>query len=249
MRAATLPSSSIPSLRGAGLVDEDQGLARRLRVHEPQRERLAGLAEEALAGPEDRGEDHQPVLFDEAVLYKRLHKLDASVYEDIPLDVTLQRGDGLGYVAADHRRVVPFGVCERRRDDVLRHVVELVGELPRPRRPGRGEPLIGHPAEQQGTARHKLLVLELVAFGPAIELEGPAAPVEILGPAGVLDHPVERDELRDHHLAHVLLLSVGFSTGRDLQAPRTIGPWRRGRRGAGRAPWGPCRATSEPRPP
>src|SRR3712207_8430883 len=51
--------------------------------------------------------------------------------------------------------------------------------------------------EQQGTARHQLFRLELVAFGPAIEREGPALPVEIFGSARVLDHPVERDELRE----------------------------------------------------
>jgi hypothetical protein len=47
---------------------EDEGLASRLRVHESQRGRVTGLAEEALTGPEDRREDHQPVLVDEMAL-------------------------------------------------------------------------------------------------------------------------------------------------------------------------------------
>src|SRR5918995_1897110 len=101
-------SSSTPCLLRAWLADEDEGLARRLRVHEPQRGRVAGLAEEALAGPDDRGEDHQPVPVDEVVLHQRLPELDAAVDQDVPVHFLPQVGDSLGYVSADHRRVVPL---------------------------------------------------------------------------------------------------------------------------------------------
>jgi hypothetical protein len=42
---------------------------------------------------------------------------------------------------------------------------------------------------------HHLVQLEPVALRPALELEGPAAAVEALGSAGILDHPVQRYEL------------------------------------------------------
>ena len=58
------------------LVDEDgDAVTDHLRVGEAQALHLAGLAEQALALPEDHREDHQAKLVDEVVLDQRLHEL------------------------------------------------------------------------------------------------------------------------------------------------------------------------------
>jgi len=95
------------------------------------------------------------------------------VDDDVPVHVLLQLRDVLGEIAAEHGRVVPLGVRQRRRDDVLGHAVELVGELTIPRRPGLGEALIGHPAQQQRLGLQGLVELELVSLVATIDLETP----------------------------------------------------------------------------
>src|SRR5260370_40556377 len=65
------------------LIDEDgDAVADRLRVDEPQRLFVARVAEEALARPEDDGEDHQPQLVNEVVFDQRLHELGAAVDDE-----------------------------------------------------------------------------------------------------------------------------------------------------------------------
>src|SRR3954470_22325721 len=56
---------------------------------------------------------------------------------------------------------VPLRVFERRRDDELRHRVELVGERALALRPSPSEALIGPPAYEQPVGLHRLVQLEL----------------------------------------------------------------------------------------
>jgi hypothetical protein len=51
---------------------------------------VAGLAEEALAGPEHDRVDHQPELVDEVVLYQRAPEKEAGVDDDVPVQLLLQ---------------------------------------------------------------------------------------------------------------------------------------------------------------
>ena len=46
---------------------------------------VAGLAEEALTGPEDDRVDLQPQLVDEAMLYQRAQELEAAGDDDVPV--------------------------------------------------------------------------------------------------------------------------------------------------------------------
>ena len=163
-------------------VDEDgHAVADDLRVDEPQRLLVARLAEEALAASEHDGEDHQPELVDEVVLDQRLHEPGAAVDDDVAVLLLLQLRDFLHDVALQHRRVVPLGLIQGRGDDVLGHVVELVGELAVPRRPGLGKALVGHAPQQQGLGRERFVELELVALVAAADLEAPASVLEVLG--------------------------------------------------------------------
>ena len=61
----------------------------------------------------------------------------------------------------------------------------------------------------------QLVELELVAVLAAVVLERPAAVLVALGSARILEHPVDRDELRHHQLAHRLLLSSGVQLRRE----------------------------------
>src|SRR5437016_651099 len=63
--------------------------------------------------------------------------------------------------------------------------------------------------EQQGVGVEGLVELELVALLPPIELEAPASVPEVLGPARVLHHAVERDELGHHDPRHASSSSSG----------------------------------------
>ena len=62
-------------------------------VDEAHRLLVAGLAEEAPAGPEHDREDHQPQLVDEVMLDQRAHELVAGVDEDLAADLLLQLRD------------------------------------------------------------------------------------------------------------------------------------------------------------
>jgi hypothetical protein len=69
-------------------------------------------------------------------------------------------------------------------------------------RPGRGEPVVGDPAEQLRIRRVELGELQLITLGAAVE-GGPVSGRPRLGAARVLDDAVQGDELGDHDLAHV----------------------------------------------
>jgi hypothetical protein len=110
--------------------------------------------------------------------------------------------------------VFPFGVLERRRDDELRHRVELVGELALSVRPRAREALVGPAADQQCVGLARLLQLELVAVVPAVELEAPAGILEVRLASGRLHHAVERYELRHNDsCGHGGLPPVALSHG------------------------------------
>ena len=87
-------------------------------------------------------------------------------------------------VSAEDVRVRPLRILEGRRDDVLGHAVELVGELAVPLRPRCGEPLVGDTAEQERLGVERLLELELPALLALSDLERPTAVLEVLAPPG-----------------------------------------------------------------
>ena len=82
------------------------------------------------------------------MLEQRLRQLDAAVDDDLTVDLLLELRDRVRDVALEDGGVIPLRLLQRRRDDVLGHVVELVGELAFPRRPRRGEAFVGDTFEQ-----------------------------------------------------------------------------------------------------
>src|ERR687896_751935 len=133
----------------------------------------------------------------------------AARYLQLPVELVLELAHLGGRVAAiEDRRVVPLRILQRRRDDELRHRVELVGELALTLRPGAGEALVGAPADQEGVGLPCLVQLELVSVVTAIELEAPPRVLEGLAP-GRLHHAVERYELgHNDPCCHLGLLPV-----------------------------------------
>src|SRR3954453_10858414 len=99
-------------------------------------------------------------------------------------------------------------VRQCRGDDVLRHRVELVGELAIAVRPGSREALVSTSTEQQGRRAHRLVDLELVALVTAVEVERPRPADEVVVAARRLHDSVERYELGDDDAAHGGLLSA-----------------------------------------
>jgi hypothetical protein len=133
-----------------------------------------------------------------------LHEPRAAGDEDVTRELLLQLADFLSEIALEHRRAVPLGVLEGRRDDELGHLVHLLPELARAVhcRPGLGKALIRHTPEKLRVARHQLVELELVALVTAVELERPTAVAELLRPAGILHDTVQCHELCHNQLAH-----------------------------------------------
>jgi hypothetical protein len=70
--------------------------------------------------------------------------------------------------------------------------------------------------EEEGVGVEDLVELELVPLRPPVEPERPAPAVEPLGAAGVLHHAVQRHELRDDELPHVVA-PVGGPANRRLR--------------------------------
>ena len=112
------------------------------------------------------------------------------------------------HVTAEHGRVVPPRVLEGRGDDVFRHRVELVGELPLEAWPDGGEAVVGDAAEQQCIRRHRLVQLELLTLRPSRERVCPADPLEVLRTARRLHHAVDGDVLGYDDPSHFFLLLV-----------------------------------------
>src|SRR3954449_12848580 len=133
-------------------------------------------------------------------------ELGAAVDDDVAVALLVHARDRGGQVAAEHGRVRPRRVAQRRGDDVLRHRVEALGELALALGPRLREALVRPPAEEHGLAAHGLVDLELRAVVAARDLEAPAAVPEILAAAGVLDHAVERYELGRDDAGHAVLL-------------------------------------------
>jgi hypothetical protein len=167
----------------------------------------AGLAEEALAGPEHDGEDDQPQLVHQVVLDQRASELVAGGDDDVSVELVLQLRDLAHHVALEDDRVAPLGILEGRGHDVLGHAVQPVRELAAPRSPAHAEELVASPAEQPRLGAQRLLERDLVPRCQVLapELPEPAAQLEALGAIGVLDHSVERHILRAAHddLSHL----------------------------------------------
>src|SRR6266581_8725929 len=96
-----------------GLVGEEGDIALDgLGVDEAHGLLVAGLAEEAFAGPEHDREDLQPQLVDEVVLHQRVYELEAGGDDDFAVELLLQLRDLVHRVALEYRRVVPGGILE-----------------------------------------------------------------------------------------------------------------------------------------
>src|SRR5215211_1951118 len=211
--AVSLPASGSP------LVDQhEHAVADDLRLLQPQVASLGLLLEDLLARPEDHREDHQVDLVDEVALDQLLHQPVAPRHLQLAVELLLQLAYlGRRVAAVEDRRVVPLGVLERRRDDELRHRVELVGELALALGPGAGEALIGSQPYQQGICLPRLVQLELIPVLSAVELEGPTWVLEFrLAPRRFHD-AVERYELRHHDPC--CQKSISFTPTRRLQTP------------------------------
>src|SRR5215470_677141 len=192
----------------------------------------AGAGKQPLARAEHDGVHHQAVLVHQAEFGQRVHQRRAPGDQDVALVPVLEPGHlGRQVGARDDRGVGPGRPGERGRDDVLRHRVHLLGELAAGflhRRPGGGEPLVGHAPEQLGIGALQLFALELLALGGRVA-EAPAAVLGALAAARVIDDPVERDELGDDQLAHGALLFwparlAGRARGWFLGKPAGAGP-------------------------
>jgi hypothetical protein len=124
------------------------------------------------------------------------------VDDDVPVLLLLDLRDLACELPVEHRRVVPLRVLERGRNDVLRHRVELVGELAIPGRPGCREAFVGPPTQKERLRGHRLVELELVAFLAPLDLEGPAAVLVVLPAAGGFHDAVQRHELGYDDASH-----------------------------------------------
>src|SRR5262245_53531236 len=205
----TTPSLVTSARLGGATVGEDEhAVSDGSRVDQLESLGVARFAEQTLAAPEHDREHHQPELVDEISLQERLHERGAAVHDDVSVVLFLQPPDTLVEVAFEHSGVAPVGVLERRRDHVLGHRVELVGELAVACRPRFGEPFVGDAPEQLRVRLHRLFQLERRALA-GIDLERPAAVLEALGAARILHYAVQRDELGYDDLAHQYLLVAG----------------------------------------
>src|SRR5689334_1305121 len=79
------PSSRLGVVSDDLVRDVGEAITECLAVEEAQGLLVAGLAEEALAGPEHDREDLQPQLVDEVVLYQGARQLEAGGHLDFPV--------------------------------------------------------------------------------------------------------------------------------------------------------------------
>ena len=179
----------------------------------------AGLAEEALAGPERDREQFQPQLVDQVVLHQGVYELEAGGDDDFPAELLPQLRDLAQHLAPQDRRVVPGGTVEGRGHDVFGQAVQPVRQLATARWPPRSEPLIAPPAQQEGLGAQRLVQRELADLWAVLDQADPAAAPQALIASRILDDPVQRDVLAHDDLPHAGSPSAG-----------AVGGHRRGRR-------------------
>src|SRR5215218_9922582 len=186
--------------------EEDEALTDGLGVDEAHGLLVAGLVEEALAGPEHDREDDQAQFVDQVMLDQRAPELIARGDDDLSVQLLLEPRDLLHHIAVEDRRVVPLWLYERGRHDVLGHAVQPVGELAAPGSPPGSEELVAGAAQEPCLGAQRVRERELVPLFEVLasELDEPAAQPEALRTVRVLDDAVERDVLRsaDHDLSH-----------------------------------------------
>src|SRR5207249_3254380 len=151
-----------------------------LGAYEPHRFLVAGLAEEALAGPEHDRVDLQAQLVDEIVLHQRAYELEAGPDDDFAVLLMLQSRNLVHHVALYHRRILPVGILEGRGHDVLGQAVDPVRQLATPGWPSGGEPFVAPPTQQQGLGAQRLVECELVDPLAVLDQTDPAAEPEAL---------------------------------------------------------------------
>src|SRR5438876_1094468 len=184
---------------------------------------VAGLAGQALAGPEGDREDLQPQLVDQVVLDQRAYELKAAGDDDVPVYVLLQRRDLVKHVALEDCRVVPGGMFEGRGHHVLGQAVQPVRQLAAAGWPPRGEPLVAAPAQQEGPGGQRLVERELGELRAISDQADPAAGPEAFVTGRVLDDSVERDVLAHDDLSH-FGSAPRWSSGNQTLAARPAGP-------------------------
>src|SRR5512133_503701 len=193
------------------LVDQhDDAVANDSRFLEPQVAPLRLLVENLFARTENYRKDHQVDLVDEIAFKQLLDELVAARHLQLAVELILELAHLGGRVAAiEDRCVVPLRILERRRDDELRHRVELVGELTLTLRPGAGEALKSASADHEGVGLPCLVQLELVPVLTAIELEAPPRVFEGFA-SRRLHHAVKRYEFGyNDPCCHLSLLGLG----------------------------------------
>ena len=113
------------------------------------------VREQALARPEDEGEDPEAVLVDQVVAQERLDQVPTAVHLQLRPIFLLQRRDGFGRVSLDQDGLAPPQRWMTPRDDVLGSVVQRLGAVfLRGVRPVGGEDVVGRASRAGGrTAR------------------------------------------------------------------------------------------------
>jgi len=114
---------------------------------------MGAFWEETLSAAEDNRVDHEPVFIDESMLHQRSYQPAAAYDRDDAPGLLLEFSHFLRNVSFDHGRVVPFGLPECSRNDVLGHAVQLVGDselVIGAGGPGGGEDVISGSPEEYG---------------------------------------------------------------------------------------------------
>src|SRR5690242_20404429 len=137
------------------------------------------------------------------MLDQRVYELEAAGDDDVPVYLLLQRRDLGKHVTLEHGRVVPGGMFEGRRHDVLGQAVQPVRQLASAGRPPRSEPLIAPPAQQERLLPQRLVERELAELRVVADQADPAAVPEAFVTGRVLDDSVERDVFAHHDLSHL----------------------------------------------
>src|SRR4029450_4661149 len=126
-------------------------------------------------------------------------------------------------------RVVPVGILEGRRHDVLGHGVQPVRQLATPGWPPRGQPVVGPPTHQLGLGAQGLVEGELVELWAILDQADPAAAAEAFITGRVLDDAVERDVVAHDDPSHfgspLLALSATSAAGPGGQARERAKWW------------------------